>query len=111
MLQFEALRYFGEKKPLMRELARYFSVTPPAATLLVQKLVDDKLLARKADEHDRRGVRLLLTAKGRQAMTAADRVKMRKLEDVFSVLNHDEQNQLAAILEKVVEKKQEKQDR
>jgi DNA-binding MarR family transcriptional regulator len=70
--------------------------------------VDDKLLARREDERDRRGVRLTLTAKGKKAMTAADRAKMKKLEDIFSVLNQNEQDQLATILEKVIEEKQEK---
>ena len=102
LLQFEAMRYVEDKKPLMRELAHYFSVTPPAATLLVEELVDDKLLARVVDKKDRRGIRLTLTAKGRRFMTAAIQEKIRKLEDTFSVLSKTEQDQLEAILEKVI---------
>jgi DNA-binding MarR family transcriptional regulator len=90
----------------MSELAHFFSVTPSAATLLVEGLVKDKLLTRIADKHDRRGVRLALTAKGNRAMEGAVEAKMKKLEDIFSVLSQKEQDTLAAILEKVVAEKQ-----
>ena len=50
MLEFETLKYVKDVgKPHMREIAKNFHVTPPAATLMIDGLVKLKLLARVLD--------------------------------------------------------------
>lgn len=50
------------------ELAQMCLLTPPAATELVEGLVQDGLVRRETDETDRRVVRLAMTAAGRRAV-------------------------------------------
>lgn len=102
ILQFEALRYVSERKPLMREVSTYFMVTPSAATLLVGGLVKSGLLARAADRHDRRAVRLVVTPRGRRVLDQAIKEKLKKLEKIFSVLDGTERAALLALLKKMV---------
>src|ERR1700735_1707094 len=67
MLHFETLHYVEQRKqPSMRDIAGYFRVTPPAATLLIDGLVKNRYLKRTADKKDRRGIRIMLTPKGKQ---------------------------------------------
>ena len=71
-LHFEALRYVEDAgKPTMRNVADYFSMTPPAATLLIEGLVANNLMRRAVDSKDRRTVRVALAPKGRQVLDAA----------------------------------------
>jgi len=101
-IHLEALRYVQENgRPLMRGLAEYFSITPPAATLLVDGLVRDKLLRRIVDARDRRAVRIALTPKGRQFLARGARHRVRKIQEVFSVLDAREYRELLRILEKI----------
>ena len=69
MLEFETLKYVKDTgKPHMREVAKNFHVTPPAATLLIESLVKERLLARVLDPDDRRSVRVSLTPKGKKLL-------------------------------------------
>lgn len=105
MLHFHTLRYIErEKRPSMHDVAHYLRVTPPAATLLVDGLVKDKLIKRALDTRDRRAVRLSLTSRGKLFLTRGIQKKVKKLKSVFSVLTQKEQAQLATILEKVAGK-------
>lgn len=101
-LHFEALRYITDAgKPTMRDLATYFSITPPAATLLVDGLVRNGMLRRIIDPKDRRAVRIGLTPKGMRTIEQGIRERREKIAEVFSVLNKKEHNELARILTKI----------
>jgi MarR family 2-MHQ and catechol resistance regulon transcriptional repressor len=105
LLHFETLRFVEEnKKPLMRDVAAYFSITPPAATLLIDGLVGNKLLRRIVDSKDRRAVRVMLTPKGKQVIDKGIRDRMRKIKEVFSVLNIKEREELLRMLKKIARK-------
>ena len=104
-IHFEALRYIKENgKPTMRDMAKYFSITPPAATLLVDGLVTNKMLKRIVDPKDRRAVRIGLTPKGKRAMEQGIRERMQKIKELFSVLDAKEHEMLVKILEKITKK-------
>lgn len=103
-IHFEALRYARDNgKPLMRDVAAHFSITPPAATLLIDGLVDSKMLRRIIDRKDRRAVRVALAPKGRKILTRGIQERMKKIKELFSVLNAREQAELIRILGKIVE--------
>ena len=102
VLHFQTLRYVKEhNRPLMRDVAAYLLITPPAATLLIDALVKDKLLTRIIDHKDRRVVRLVITKRGSAILTRGMRDVTQKLASVFSVLNDKEKHGLVGLLEKV----------
>src|ERR1700722_14170193 len=101
-LHFEELRYVNDNgKPLMRDVASYFSITPPAATLLIDGLVANKMLKRIIDQKDRRTVKLSITPKGKQMMEQGIRERMKKIKEVFAVLTPHEHEELISILNKI----------
>jgi DNA-binding MarR family transcriptional regulator len=105
-IHFEALRYVQDNAtPLMRNVAAHFSITPPAATLLIDGLVTNKLLRRIIDTKDRRAVRVALTSKGKQVLDRGVRERMKKIKEMFAVLNPREQTELTRILQKIVNKR------
>ena len=104
MLHFQTLRYVEKKgKPFMHDVANYLCVTPPAATLLIDGLVRDKLLVRSLDANDRRSVRVTLTGRGRQFLSRAVREKTGKLKNTFTAaLTAKERAAFIVILEKIL---------
>lgn len=101
-LQFETLRYIKEHhEPLMRDVAGYFRITPPAATLLIDALVREKLLKRIFDAKDRRAVRLVLTDSGGRYLSRGINAHLKRLKKLFAVLTSDERAQLISILKKI----------
>lgn len=102
MLHFETLRYIkDEGRPLMRDVARHFRITPPAATLLIDGLVKEKFLTRIVDAKDRRAVRIALTPRGKQMLARGIMNRVKELKKIFSSLSPGERTQLAAILRKI----------
>ncbi len=102
MLHFHTLRYVQEEgRPFMHDVACYLCVTPPAATLLIDGLIKDKLLARSFDKKDRRAVHVTLTARGKAFLTQGIRKKAVQLKKMFAVLTPKERATFVAILEKI----------
>jgi MarR family transcriptional regulator, 2-MHQ and catechol-resistance regulon repressor len=105
-LHFETLRYINEEgKPLMRDVASNFSITPPAATLLVDGLVQNKMVRRIVDPKDRRAIRVALTPKGKKVLASGIKQRLKKIKEVFSVLDAKEHSELIRILEKIAKSK------
>ena len=101
-LDFQTLRYIKEvQTPSMRDVAKHFMVTPPAATLLVDGLVRENLIGRAADARDRRTVRLHVTLKGNALLERSARHATRALARLFSGLTPEERVQFAMLLKKV----------
>ena len=103
MLEFETLKYVKDTgKPHMREVAKNFHVTPPAATLMIDGLVKAKLLARVVDSKDRRSVRVSMTAKGKQLLERGLTKKVNELKKTFAVLNPAERTHFVVVLKKII---------
>jgi len=103
LVHLQTLRYVKEKKhPLMRDVAEFLFVTPPAATLLIDGLVKEGFLTRIIDEKDRRAVRVRITAAGIALLARGAKEAMRQVAEVFSVLSGKERSELVVLLEKVV---------
>ena len=102
LLHLQTLRYVKEeKRPLMRDVAKFLSVTPPAATLLIDGLVKEGLLARIIDRKDRRAVRLRITSAGNGVFARNSHEAQAQLAEIFSVLDDKERSTLVSLLEKV----------
>jgi len=103
MLEFETLKYVKDTgKPHMREVAKNFHVTPPAATLMIDGLVRAKLLARVVDPKDRRSVRVSMTAKGKQLLERGLAKKVNEMKKTFTVLTPAERTHFVAVLKKII---------
>ncbi|HUC01862.1 MAG TPA: MarR family transcriptional regulator [Candidatus Paceibacterota bacterium] len=103
LLEFETLRYVKEAgKPHMREVAKTFHVTPPAATLMIDGLVKARLLARVLDPKDRRSVRVALTPKGKQLLERGVTNKVREMKKLFGTLTSAERTHFVAALKKII---------
>ena len=103
LLEFETLRYVEESgKPHMRDIAKNFHVTPPAATLMIDSLVEARFLKRILDPKDRRSVRVSLTSRGSKSLENGMTDKARELKKIFGVLTPAERVQFVAILKKII---------
>ncbi len=104
LLHFHTLQYIAAKgKPFMHDVAAYLRVTPPAATLLIDGLVKEKLLVRSLDKKDRRSVRVALTEQGKRFLSRGIREKMKKVKNMFAAaLTAKERAAFIAILEKIL---------
>jgi DNA-binding MarR family transcriptional regulator len=103
LLDFETIRYVKDNQhPYMRDVAKHFRVTPPAATLLIDNLVKEKLLARVVDQKDRRSVRITLTKKGKDVFEKSMTQKAGQFKKMFGILTPAERTQFAEILKKII---------
>ena len=103
MLEFETLKYVKDVgKPHMREVAKNFHVTPPAATLMIDGLVKAKLLARVMDPKDRRSVRVAITPKGKKLLEQGVTSKIREMKKIFGILTPVERTHFVGALKKII---------
>lgn len=103
LLEFETLRYIKDNgHPYMKDVAKNFRVSPPAATLLIDNLVKGKLLVRVVDPKDRRSVRVTLTKKGKDLFEKGMAQKATRFKKMFSVLSPAERTEFASILKKII---------
>ena len=103
LLEFETLKYVKDAgKPHMRDVAKNFHVTPPAATLLIDTLVKAKLLARVLDVSDRRSVRVSITLKGRQLLERGIIKKVNEMKKIFGILTPAERTHFVLVLKKII---------
>jgi DNA-binding MarR family transcriptional regulator len=103
LMEFETLKYVKDVgKPHMREVAKTFHVTPPAATLVIDGLVKAKLLARVLDPKDRRSVRVAITPKGKQLLDQGIARKVDEMKKTFGILTPTERTQFIAIIRKII---------
>lgn len=103
LLEFETLKYVKDAgKPHMRDVAKNFHVTPPAATLMIDGLVKAKLLARVLDPKDRRSVRVSITIKGKQLIERGISKKVKEMKKTFGVLTPTERAQFITIIKKII---------
>lgn len=103
MLEFETLKYVKDADgPHMREVAKNFHVTPPAATLMIDGLVKEKLLARVLDPKDRRSVRVAITLKGKKLLERGITNKIKEMKKIFGILTPSERTHFMAVLKKII---------
>lgn len=103
LLEFETLKYVKDAgKPHMREVAKMFHVTPPAATLMIDGLVQAKLLARVLDPKDRRSVRVAITPKGKQLLEQGIAKKVSEMKKIFGILTPAERTHFVVVLKKII---------
>jgi len=95
----EALLHLG---PLSAgELGRALLRSNPNVSLLLDNLERDQLVKRERSERDRRVVTVSLTAQGRRLIQRVFPGHARRVADLMSALNSDEQEQLGRLCKKL----------
>jgi DNA-binding MarR family transcriptional regulator len=102
LTQYRALVVLASRGPQsVAALAEAVAVTPPTASRLCDRLVRKGLVRRRTDRHDRRQVRIGLTAAGRRLI---DTVTARRREEIATLLGGfgvEEQQAVAAALHRL----------
>jgi DNA-binding MarR family transcriptional regulator len=100
--QLEVLNFVVEKKnPTMKDIAAHMRITAPSATTLVEYLYAQKLVVRKPDPHDRRGVRIFPTSKTLHLFSKFKKVKTTAFKEILRPLSAADRNELTAIFNKL----------
>lgn len=86
--QYRLLGLLADSQELASSLAGLLAVRPPSVTALVDGLVRQGLVERRAAAHDRRCVSHLLTQDGRRALAAADLAVSERLAALAGHLDH-----------------------
>ena len=90
-----------KKRVTMTEVARILSIKTSSASVLVDRLIRQKMLQRKHDDKDRRVVWISATPKGRKVVSQIIRQKRQSIQAVFGPLTEKERRQYLSVLLKV----------
>lgn len=103
--QFSALIILYNLGPLpMGTVAEHLGISMASATGMIDRLVHAGWVERSRSETDRRVVSVDLTSQGREKMAAKQRVRRRKIQELFEPLTESDLTQLLRMLEKVAER-------
>lgn len=86
----------------MNEVADFLTISRPAATGLITRLLAQGLARRETDRRDRRIVRVTITAKGRRIVQTVWDKKRKTLTEVFGRISPRDRAHYLATLERVV---------
>jgi len=84
------------------ELSRILSISRPAVSKNVDKLVKHKLVSRKILKKDRRTTEIRLLKAGKTIVQSYEKIRLQKQEKALEVLSDREQQLLAELLSKYV---------
>lgn len=100
--QFWAMSWLaGHTGATMHDLAKAMNLKPSTATMLVDRLVDLKMMARDRDGVDRRRVLVRLSTRGRKILDEVHSQKRKALQETFRHLNAAERQQYLELIEKL----------
>ncbi len=85
----------------VNEIAEKLNVTAGAVTQIVDKLVDKKLVERKTDAKDKRGVKIKLTEFAKEKFKKFRGKYLNSIGTIFEKLSDHELDQLVNLLEKI----------
>jgi DNA-binding MarR family transcriptional regulator len=86
------------------DLGDHLGVTSAAASQLLDRLVQQGLIQRTEDPHDRRVKQIALTDEGRQVLDEGLQARQDWLEDLSQALTPDEKQQIGACLRTLIDK-------
>lgn len=87
----------------VKQFAEMFGISSSAVTQMVDGLVKEGWLERKADAGDRRKVDIVLTVKGEKRLAEAKEKRFEKLKLLFEPLDDRELLQLSKIHQKIID--------
>ncbi len=100
--QMVALHHAAQRGEVpVSEIARLLNISNSSASVLLDRLIRQKLMTRRQDQKDRRVVRVGITAKGRQVVSQIMSQKRRSIKAIFGRLTRKERGQYLSVLLKV----------
>lgn len=100
--QMVALDYVSRKALVtMTDIAKTLSTKTSSASVLVDRLIRQKMLHRKRDEQDRRVIWISITQKGSRVVSQIKHQKCQSIKAIFGHLTAKEREAYLAILLKV----------
>jgi len=100
--QIRTLYAFRDRDSLtMRELATSIGVKMPTMTIMVDSLVNDGIVERERDTHDRRKVNVWLTEKGKKIRSDFLKQRQHIARSIFERINPAERKKLLHSLENI----------
>jgi DNA-binding MarR family transcriptional regulator len=98
--------YFLKHKGIsgVSDLGSHLGVSNPAASQMLERLVEEGLIQRSEDPEDRRMKRISLTEKGSSVIKESINARLEWIEDLASVLTTEERNQVIAAMQLMVAK-------
>ena len=87
-----------EGKCGVTELGNHLDVTSAAASQMLERLVQQKLILRTEDPEDRRGKQIVLTDKGNRVLEEGIRARQRWLDDLTETLSEREKETIMGSL-------------
>ena len=84
-------------------LGEHMDISAPAASQLVDRLVQHGLVERTEDPNDRRAKQLTLTPKGRELIETGLTARTRWVDELVMSLKPEDYDQVAAVLSKLTE--------
>jgi len=98
-------------KTTLSDIASFFAITLPSATVLINKLIVLSLVQKSNDRKDRRVINIKLSVKGKSILEEAMKARSLKAHKLLSYLSLEEKKQLYLIfnsLHKRIKKQNEK---
>jgi DNA-binding MarR family transcriptional regulator len=86
------------------DLGEHLGVTSAAASQMLERLVQQGIILRSEDPHDRRGKQIVLTEKGHQILLESIHARQGWLVDLADELSAGEKEQISAALKILIEK-------
>lgn len=104
-MQVHALLWIAENPGMtLKELSEHLRVSPPSASVFVQRLVRMKLLRRTIDRKNRRAIRLVVTPAGLHMCRQTMREGQRVFRKIFALLPSNDRRTLARIVTRLVDR-------
>lgn len=101
--QFWALEYLHRNgKSKMNSLTKYLSISAPATTGLIDRLMVQGLVSRKDDPGDRRVVWIELTSSGNNIVKNINKQKTKVLINIFGKISQGDRDHYLNILEQII---------
>ncbi len=88
-------------KVTMTDLSKVLSIQLSSTTVLVDRLIRQKMLTRERDDQDRRLVWVAVTPKGKKVISQILEQKRRSIKDIFGLLTDRERDQYLGMISKV----------
>ena len=106
--QFWAMSWLSDHTgATMHDLAKAMNLKPSTATMLVDRLVELKMMDRDRDGVDRRRVLVRLSARGRKILDEVYSQKQKALQETFRHLSPAERLQYLELIEKLADRLEE----
>lgn len=87
----------------IKQIAVNFGISSSAITQIVDTLVNDGYLLRRADDADRRKICIDITEEGKKILTEAKKLRLKRMRAMFEAISDEELGQLNSIYTKIID--------